>query len=274
MDEQQPSTSAYTDSHEPVTEETKQEVTDAVHFFVNALKEGGVINSEASSCISMRSKLMGEGILQRFWEMQGEMVFADVQQLLHEEEEGEQEKGKQEEKDAEIDVPVSDMEILSSQSSSTSQSDDNYEPAKPPKTKSTEVSGPASPTVSSVSPDGAPLLSETQPRSGVQLREWKLVPRYTSPKDSIHVPRPVSPLPPSPSRECKEMAAQMDRVTPIRHCHTTARQDQDTQTRGWSAESEEEEEEEPQRWGPIRVTLTQPHISYCERNLQYNQRRG
>ena len=44
----------------------------------------------------MRSKLMGEDILQRFWEMQGEMVFADVQQLLQEEEEGEQE---EEEKD-------------------------------------------------------------------------------------------------------------------------------------------------------------------------------
>lgn len=122
MDEKQSSTSTYTDSHESVTEETKRELTDAVHFFVNALKKEGVINSEASSCISMRSKLMGECILQRFWEMQGEMMFADVQELLHEEEEGQQEEG--EEKDVEIDVPE-----MSSHSSSTSQSDDNYEPA-------------------------------------------------------------------------------------------------------------------------------------------------
>ncbi|KMQ86730.1 tigger transposable element-derived protein 6-like protein [Lasius niger] len=64
--------------------------------------------------------------------MQGEMVFADVQQLLHEEEEeegGEQEQKEEEEKDAEIDVPVLDIEMLSSQSNLTSQSDDNYEPA-------------------------------------------------------------------------------------------------------------------------------------------------
>lgn len=45
------------------------------------------------------------------------MMFADEQELLHEEE------------DALIDVPVLDTKILSSQSSPTSQSDDNYEPA-------------------------------------------------------------------------------------------------------------------------------------------------
>ncbi|RLU23303.1 hypothetical protein DMN91_003507 [Ooceraea biroi] len=142
-------------------------------------------------------------------------------------------------------------------------------------------SGPASPDASPASETALPALTVQPQRTCLQLRNWRLIPlelppprrtrpsrqtltpwdvrvrRNTSPSCRPWAPAPLSPLPPSPARETAQQATGRDK------------REQGTQTRGWSCDSEEESDTQPipDRWGPILVTLTAPHISYRERRI-------
>lgn len=68
MDDEQPSTSSMRDDpQEPViTEETKQELGNAVRVLINLLEEKGIALPPSSTSISIRSRLIGEEMFERF----------------------------------------------------------------------------------------------------------------------------------------------------------------------------------------------------------------
>lgn len=66
-----------------ITEETKQELGNAVHFFINLLKEKGITLPTISTYISMRSRQIGKEIFERFWDMYGEMTFIEIEEIIH-----------------------------------------------------------------------------------------------------------------------------------------------------------------------------------------------
>ncbi|XP_011858721.1 PREDICTED: uncharacterized protein DKFZp434B061-like [Vollenhovia emeryi] len=102
------------------------------------------------------------------------------------------------------------------------------------------------------------------------ISPWDLrVRRFTSPRYiQARLFSPISPLPPSPRSPPRTVRCQATQTS------TTAVRTQGTQTRGWTT-SESDSEPEPEcPYGPIRVTVTAPHISYRERNLSYRASRS
>ncbi|XP_011878409.1 PREDICTED: proline-rich receptor-like protein kinase PERK9 [Vollenhovia emeryi] len=101
------------------------------------------------------------------------------------------------------------------------------------------------------------------------ISPWDLrVRRFTSPRYiQARLFSPISPLPPSPRSPPRTVRCQTTQTS------TTEVHTQGTQTRGWTT-SESDSEPEPEcPYGPIRVTVTAPHISYRERNLNYRASR-
>lgn len=129
MEDVHPSTSAVIYSWEPVTDDGKREVTDAVFWFVKVLQDRCIINAlpEAGSSVSRRSRLIGAAIVERFLELTNEMTCVDTEVLYHEDEA---------EGDTVEDIPTSEsqnghntLEIYTSQGiCASSVPDENYEP--------------------------------------------------------------------------------------------------------------------------------------------------
>ncbi|KAL0130282.1 hypothetical protein PUN28_002118 [Cardiocondyla obscurior] len=165
------------------------------------------------------------------------------------------------------------------------------EEARTPKIVSIEVFPPQQPLAGILRPPG---LKKPPRHTNFQLLEWKpqlanftpprltrplriyLAPgdvriwRYTSPRWN-QVEQILSPIPPTPPVRIERGVQCGPSTTERAIQHAPVVTDSGVQCDPWATTSSSEAEPPilpgDEKWGPIRVTLTAPHISYRERRL-------